>query len=58
MQSNKDERIFKPSSNKSLSWLITLYGSTDKGFVSQQFINNALGDESIEGVLLNGLVLN
>ena len=32
-------------------------GSTDNGFVSQQFINKAIGVSSMDGVLLNGLVL-
>ena len=34
-----------------------LYGSIDNGFVSQALINKAFGKESIDGVLLNGLVL-
>ena len=33
-------------------------GSIESGFESQQLINIASGLSSIEGVLLNGLVLN
>ena len=52
------DNIFIPSSNNDLSSLIISYGSTDKGLVSQQFINTASALSSTFGVLLKGLVLN
>ena len=55
--SNFLTNISSPKSNKSWSYLMISYGSTDKGLVSQQLINIPFGISLIAGVLLNGLVL-